>query len=138
MSEVAERLKSSLEIIAEDEATFIRRVYEDLFEQHPKTLELFGGHSRAVRGEMVREVLMYAIEHNEGATWVEENLASLGDQHEVNGVTLEMYGWFVDSLLRIFAEVSGPDWCAELEGSWRTALELVSDLMSSPEARAQS
>ncbi|MAG32878.1 MAG: hypothetical protein CL908_18525 [Deltaproteobacteria bacterium] len=138
MSEVAERLRSSLEIIAECEATFIRRVYEDLFEQHPKTAELFGGHSRAVRGEMVREVLMYAIEHNEGASWVEENLASLGDQHEVNGVTLEMYGWFVDSLLRIFAEVSGPDWCAELEGSWRTALELVSDLMSSPEARAQS
>ncbi|MBW2233119.1 MAG: hypothetical protein JRH17_22275, partial [Deltaproteobacteria bacterium] len=61
MSEVAERLKQSLEILAEDEPTLIRRVYEDLFEHHPQTEVLFSEHSRAVRAEMVREVLMYAI-----------------------------------------------------------------------------
>ena len=47
-----------------------------------------------------------------------------------------MYGWFVDSLLRIFAEISGPQWCVELEDSWRTALELVSDLMCKSESGA--
>jgi hemoglobin-like flavoprotein len=136
MSEVAERLQRSLEILAADEPTLIRRVYEDLFEHHPQTAVLFSEHSRTVRAEMVREALMYVIDHSEGASWVEENLTSLGDQHEVNGVTLEMYGWFVDSLLRIFAEISGPQWSAELEGSWRTALELVSDLMCKPESGA--
>ena len=138
MSEVAERLKQSLEILAADEPTLIRRVYEDLFEHHPQTEVLFGEHSRAVRGEMVREVLMFAIDLAEGATWVEENLSSLGYKHEVNGVTLEMYGWFVDSLLRVLAELSGPQWCAELEDSWRTALKRVSDLMCSPEVAAGS
>jgi hemoglobin-like flavoprotein len=138
MSEVAEQLKQSREILAEDEPTLIRRVYEDLFEHHPQTAALFGEHSRAARGEMVREVLMFAIELAEGASWVEENLESLGFKHEVNGVTLEMYDWFIDSLLRVLAELSGSQWSAALEDSWRTALKRVSDLMCSPEAAAGS
>ncbi|MBW2270623.1 MAG: hypothetical protein JRH16_18815 [Deltaproteobacteria bacterium] len=138
MSEIAERLKPNLEILAEDEPKLIRRVYEDLFEHHPRAAELFAEHSRAVRGEMLREALMLAIDHADGATWVEENLTSLGDQHEVNGVTNEMYSWFVDSLLRVFADLSGREWCAELEGSWRTVLEQISDLMLTADQRAAS
>ena len=138
MSEVAEQLRLNLESLVDHEPELIRRVYADLFEHHPQAAELFAEHSRAARGEMVREVLAFAIDLAEGETWVEENITSLGDKHEVNGVTHEMYSWFEDSLIRVLADLSGAQWCAELEGSWRNALAQVSGLMCSVGSSAAS
>ncbi len=129
MSEIAERLERNLETIARDEPALIRRVYEDLFSHHPSIAELFTTHRTAVRAEMLREILVIALAQAEGASWVEENLASLGYKHHVNEVTHEMYGWFTDCLIRIFAEFSGSEWCAELEADWRAVLEQLSDQM---------
>ncbi|MBW2271251.1 MAG: hypothetical protein JRH16_22085 [Deltaproteobacteria bacterium] len=138
MSDVAEQLRRSLETLTRDEPKLIGRVYEDLFEHHPSVAEIFADHAHAVRSKMLRQVLEFAVDQADGATWLEENLTALGDTHEVNGVTAEMYGWFVDSLLRVFAEIAGPEWCAELEASWRTVLEQMSDRMLSAEQRAAS
>jgi hemoglobin-like flavoprotein len=129
MSEIAERLTENLEALTRDESGLIQRVYEDLFEHHTSVAELFALHRRAVRTDMLREVLAIAVAQAEGDSWVDEYLDSLGFKHSASGVTPEMYDWFVECLMRVFAEISGPQWCSELEEGWRDVLGQVSAAM---------
>ncbi|MBW2273281.1 MAG: hypothetical protein JRG96_08420 [Deltaproteobacteria bacterium] len=124
-----ELLRANLETILADEEKLMKRIYEDLFEEHPHAAEVFSEYSEAGQRQMVRETLMYSIDHLEAASWVKPNLVSLGQKHHAYEVTDEMYDWFVDCLIRVFAELSGPEWNEELETRWREVLDHISDLM---------
>jgi hypothetical protein len=69
-------LRSSLASIVHDEPLFLSTVYERWFARRPDTVELFGANDQASRNQMVRESLMYAIDHVDGANWVERMTTS--------------------------------------------------------------
>jgi len=125
----AELLRRSFETLVEHEHALVDAVYTELFHEHPELLSLFSGPRSPAGAQMVRETLMYAIDHRDGAVWVETNVASLGAKHVDYEVTEEMYAWVVDAMLHAMAKVSGPQWSHELERGWRELLEYLSDLM---------
>jgi hemoglobin-like flavoprotein len=124
-----DQLKKSLETLMADERALTDRVYADFFGEHPNARGLFGTHSQASQAQMVRETLMYALDHMDEAPWVKSNLEALGDKHHGYEVSGEMYGWFVESLIRVFGEFCGDDWTPELEEDWRRVLQHLSSLM---------
>jgi hemoglobin-like flavoprotein len=125
----AELLKQNFETLVEHEHALVDSVYAELFRRHPELLALFSAPRSPAGAQMVRETLMYAIDHLDGASWVQTNLASLGAKHVDYDVTEEMYTWVVDAMLHAMSAVSGAQWSHELETSWRELLEYLSDLM---------
>jgi hemoglobin-like flavoprotein len=129
MPERTNLLKASLESLMTDESALTDRVYEDFFAHHPEAREFFGNQSRAAQAQMVRETLMYAYDHIEDEPWVRANLEALGLKHHGYEISQEMYGWFVESLIRVFRGCVGAEWSDELEGEWRRVLSHLSNLM---------
>ena len=129
MTAPAELLTQNLELVCADENFLVERIYHEFFTRYPEAKELFCKYSEPGKRQMVRETFMYAIDHLEGAPWVASNLLSLGRKHYAYEVTDEMYAWFTESILRVFAEISGSQWNTELEGHWRDLLTQLSDFM---------
>jgi len=124
-----ELVLQNFETLAENEVVLSDRTYDLLFEAHPELLELFSAKHSAGGRQMVRETLMYAVDHVNGETWVAMNLASLGAKHVEYEVTEVMYEWLIDAMIDAMAEVSGSTWTAELGASWRDVLRYLADLM---------
>ena len=80
-----------------------------MFRVHPELLDWFTARHSAADAQMVRETLMYAIDHLEGESWVTSNLASLGAKHVDYEVTEERYEWVIDAMLHGMARVSGDE-----------------------------
>jgi hemoglobin-like flavoprotein len=78
---------------------------------------------------MVRETLMYAVDHLDGERWVTSNLASIGSKHVDYEITEEMYEWVVAAMLHGMAKISGNGWSPQIEAGWRELLRYLSDLM---------
>jgi hemoglobin-like flavoprotein len=125
----AELLKRNFETLVEHEADLAYEVYEELFRVHPELLESFTARHSAAGAQMVRETLMYAIDHLEGESWVTTNLASLGAKHVDYEVTEEMYEWVIFAMLHGMAKISGDEWNPRIEAGWRELLRYLSDLM---------
>ncbi len=134
MSDRSKKLQESLHHMLEDELHLIDRIYERLFEKHPETAELFSKHSAPGRQQMVRETLMYAIDHADGAAWVHTNVQSHGRKHDTYDVEPRMYEWYMECVLEVFAEVSGENWTPETAELWREAIGYLSDLMRNASA----
>lgn len=129
MPEPTDLLKRSLVKLMADESTLTDQIYQDFFGHHPEARDFFGTHSQAAQAQMVRETLMYAHDHVEEAPWVRSNLEALGLKHHGYEISREMYGWFVESLIRVFRECIGQEWSTDLEAEWRRVLDHLSDLM---------
>jgi hemoglobin-like flavoprotein len=78
---------------------------------------------------MLEQALAAAVERFEDVAWMSSTLALLGARHAGYGVTEEMYGWLIESLIVTFSEVTGPDWTPELADAWRQALGAISSMM---------
>ena len=124
-----ELVKRNFEVLAEQELKLTHKVYETLFSAHPELLHLFTSRHSAAGAQMVRETLMYAIDHVNNETWITMNIGVLGTQHRAYEVSEEMYGWFVDAMLSAMAEVSAEHWTAEVETSWRELFWYLADIM---------
>ncbi len=104
--------------------------YGRLFEQHPGTRELFGAFSGPHQFQMLHQILELALDHSTGAASVPDQLVLLGQTHHDYEVRPEMYGWVAQCMLDALAEVTGPDWTAEMEQAWRAQLAAIAQQMT--------
>lgn len=125
----AEALKQNFETLVEHEVTLSHKTYDLLFAAHPELLDLFTAKHSAAGAQMVRETLMYAVDHLNSEDWVASNMASLGTKHEDYGVEDEMYRWYADALLAAMAHVTGDEWTQPLEEGWRMLFDQLAHWM---------
>jgi nitric oxide dioxygenase len=126
----AEAVLQNFETLAAHEIELPDTVYELLFGAHPELLELFTARNSAASRQMVRETLMYAVDHLHGADWVVDNMESLRTKHVAYEVTDEMYAWYTEAMLAAMSKVSGDAWTPTLEADWREVLQYLVDLMT--------
>ena len=137
MSQSLSRIGSTAAGVDSKVARSISRVLEKISEQEiffdlrPDTRPLFGVHALSEREEMMRETLRSLYAWVEGEPWLESNLEALGRSHWEYGVTADMYGSYVDSMLACGTEVLGEFLDAEKLQDVRMALEVVCSQMRS-------
>jgi hemoglobin-like flavoprotein len=122
-------LRSSFELVIERQPELTTRFYVILFERFPQVKPLFGRNSGANQAQMLTSALAAVLEHLEDAPWLTQTLGAMGKKHVDYGVTEEMYGFVVESLISALAEAAGDDWSLELEQAWTDALHTVGGLM---------
>ena len=127
-----------LHLISEREPRMAERIYERLFQRHPRLRKLFGAHSTALRQDMFNETLVGAIDSLEGTAWLESNLQLLGAKHVEFEVSDEMYDWWTESILEVLSELSGPDWSPRLERLWRERMDYLCSHMRQGAAQVAS
>lgn len=128
-------LEESLELSLVRDPDFPRLFYEILFRDYPSTQPLFKKNSLNVQRTMLSKTLMAAIDHIDDPVWLEENLKSLGADHQAYGVTPEMYDWMNVALKAALAETCGDDWTPEHAAAWDEALGIVVRAMRSGETQ---
>ena len=125
----AELLRSSFDLVLENQPQLTMRFYEILFERYPQVQPLFGRNARANQAEMLQRALLMVIEHVEDAQWLSETLSAMGKKHVEYGVSEEMYDWVGASLLATLAEAAGPAWSPQLSAAWTDAYGAIAGIM---------
>ncbi len=133
-----EVIAEHLDLISEREPRIAERIYDRLFQRHPKVRELFGVHAAAVQQDMLNETLIGVVDSLEGMAWLESNLELLGAKHVEFDVSDEMYDSWTESIVEVLAEVSGSDWSPRLESLWRERMDHLCGLMRQGSARQAS
>jgi hemoglobin-like flavoprotein len=122
-------LRSSFDTVVERQPAITPRFYEILFERYPQARPLFGRNSTAAQQEMLQQALVAVIDNLENPAWLTSTLGALGAKHTAYGVTLEMFDWVGDALLRTLAEILGEDWTPGVARAWGDAYAAISQLM---------
>lgn len=124
-------LREHLAEVADHEAELTDRVYASLFSKRPDAEELFGTYSRANQQRMMTETLGAVLNMLEQEHWLDEYVHAMGSRHQFSYETpAEMYAPYAEAMLEALAAVSGPEWTAELERSWKAALNQVNEMMT--------
>lgn len=121
MTQQAELLRDTLEIVLAADDTFPARFYERLFAAHPEVQPMFRSHSPGAQRKMFAQKLVAIVDHIEDPQWVERELGALAAAHVGYGVTPEMYGWVGDALIATIAEACGDQWSDAAAAAWRAA-----------------
>ena len=121
MTQQAELLRETLEIVLAADDTFPARFYERLFAAHPEVQPMFRSHSPGAQRKMFAQKLAAIVDHIEDPQWVERELSALSSAHVGYGVTPEMYAWVGDALIATLAEACGEHWSVEADAAWQAA-----------------
>src|SRR5688572_8167173 len=92
-------LRSSFEVAVTRQPRLTGRFYEILFQRYPQARPLFGRNSQEKQEQMLAEALVAVLAHLEDASWLQTQLAALGQKHHEYGVTREMYDWVGECLV---------------------------------------
>ena len=104
--------------------------YRQLFTAAPEARAMFST-DLVVQGEKFSTMLSYLVRSLRQWAVLEPASRDNGRRHAGYGVTLEHYEIAGVSLLAALAEVSGPGWDDATERAWRSAYELLAELMLS-------
>ncbi|BEP13052.1 globin family protein [Acidothermaceae bacterium B102] len=116
-------LQDTLPLLA---ATF----YRQLFLAAPEARDMFST-DLVVQGEKFSTMLAYLVRSLRQWTVLEPASRDNGRRHAGYGVTVDHYEVAGVALLAALAEVSGPRWDDATERAWRSAYELLAELMLS-------
>lgn len=121
-------LRSSFELVVEQEPELALRFYDTLFSRYPQAQPLFR-RERSSQAKMLTEALVAVMDHLDDAPWLGATLGRMGAEHMSYGVTAEMYPWVGECLLATLSDVAGDARSQELAHAWSEALGAVSCLM---------
>lgn len=122
-------LRSSFELVVDQEPELALHFYETLFSRYPQAEPLFHRRDRDSQAKMLTEALVAVMGHLEDAPWLTATLGEMGAEHVGYGVTPEMYGWVGESLIATLEDIAGDAWSTELADAWGDALNAISGLM---------
>src|SRR5262252_2599132 len=125
----SELLRTSFDLVLENQPELTPRFYEILFERYPQVEPLFGRNTRANQAQMLQRALVAVMEHIEDTQWLSETLSALGKKHVDYRVSEEMYDWVGASLLATLAEAAGPAWTPRVAAAWTEAYGAIASLM---------
>ena len=122
-------LKHSFVLVVPQKEAFAEAFYNRLFTLYPQIQPLFA------RTDMKRQqhsliatlaVVVTGVVNGENITPVIEQL---GQRHESYGVKPEFYPMVGQALLETLKEFLGKDWTPEIEATWTTAYQVITQTM---------
>jgi NAD(P)H-flavin reductase/hemoglobin-like flavoprotein len=123
------RLKESFARVAAHGDEAVLFFYSDLFLRHPETRDLFPVSMAAQRGRLLKalgRIVSEVDRVDELAVFLQE----LGRDHRKFGAQADHYEPVGNSLLATLAHFSGEHWSPELAADWKTAYDLVAQVMT--------
>jgi hemoglobin-like flavoprotein len=132
MTQQAELLRDTFEIVLAADDTFPARFYELLFAAHPEVQPMFRSHSPGAQRKMFAQKLAAIVDHFDDPQWVERELSALAGAHVGYGVTPEMYPWVGEALIATLAEACGEQWSEAAEQAWLAAYARLTHAMLGP------
>lgn len=123
------RLEKSLEQMTGPGQDLVGVFYQTLFARHPALRPLFPPDMTAQRTKLLAALVM-VIEHLRTPHQMLARLYQLGASHVGYGALPEHYPLVCAAIVQAMAETHG-NWSDDLAHEWRTALDLVSEIMLS-------
>ncbi|HEX7760705.1 MAG TPA: globin [Caulobacteraceae bacterium] len=120
MTERAQIINRSLELIGERCADPTPLVYDRLFAANPQMRELFlRDENDSVKGHMLFEVIEAILDFEGKGAYARNLILCEIVNHENLGVPKDVFATFFAVVMETFRDLLGADWTAEVDGAWR-------------------
>ena len=124
-----DRIRESLNLVAQKEAFITPHFYARFFSRYPQVKPLFRAEAASEQQKMLQEAIVAVVDHIEDSAWLTNTLRGMGAQHVDYGVADHMYPWVQECLLDTLAEIAADEWTPEYHAAWQEALEAICALM---------
>lgn len=122
------RIKASFHALRPQALALTTLFYSKLFAAHPGVRPLFPEDLKEQRMKLAQSIAT-VVDNIDNLTTVVPVLRELGSRHVAYGAEAAHYGAVRDSLLEAMGELAGDLWNDTLEQDWRTAIDLISEVM---------
>jgi len=122
-------VQRSFDLVTQRSDQFAELFYRNLFADWPDVVPLFEDVELGSQRKKLFATMTLVVSHLDRVDVVHPVLSELGKRHVGYGVTNGFYGAFKATFLKTLAESLPSHWNRELEASWRTALEQISEVM---------
>ena len=134
-------LEQTFEMLAPQGEKLVERFYEELFKRYPKVKGLFLNTTTEKQQTKLLAALKLVVSNLRNQDVLVKALTEMGERHKKYGVQPEHYEAVTSTLLDVMEEFAGEAWTTTIADAWKSALDLVSNVMisaySSNEAQAQ-
>ncbi len=123
-------LRASFDAVGLHADRLSKRFYEQLFADYPHLRGLFGKTNMAEQRKKLVQSLAMIVHWVEQPDRMSQYLTKLGERHVEYGVRQADYEPVGLTLLKVLAEIAGPDvWTAEIESAWTNAINAIAGVM---------
>ncbi len=125
----AKLLKQSFDLVAPQKEAFAEAFYNRLFALYPQTKTLFANTDMRHQRSSLMATLAVVVTGVVNGEDVIPTIEQLGRRHDGYGVKPEYYPMVGQSLLETLKEFLGKDWTPEIEATWTTAYQVITQAM---------
>ncbi|MDH5660609.1 MAG: chemotaxis protein CheW, partial [Gammaproteobacteria bacterium] len=122
-------LEQTFELIEPQGEKLVARFYEELFKRYPKVKGLFLNTTPEKQQSKLLAALKLVVSNLRNQDVLVNALTEMGERHKKYGVQPEHYDAVTSTLLDVMEEYLGDAWTAAIGKEWKSALELVSNVM---------
>ncbi len=122
-------LEQSLDQIQARQDEFAAQFYATLFAKHPEIKPYFAKVDMAKQQQMLISALILIVRSLEKPQLLSGTIKSLAERHRRYGAMTEQFPYIGEALFSTFAEFLGADWTTEMQQSWRSAYDVISEKM---------
>ncbi|MDH5368931.1 MAG: Hpt domain-containing protein, partial [Gammaproteobacteria bacterium] len=122
-------LEQTFELIEPQGEKLVARFYEELFKRYPKVKGLFLNTTSEKQQSKLLAALKLVVSNLRNHDVLVNALTEMGERHKKYGVQPEHYDAVTSTLLDVMEEYLGDAWTAAIGKEWKSALELVSNVM---------
>ena len=123
-----ERLEASFNLVAPRAQELADRFYARLFSENPGVRPMFPT-NMANQKEKLVAALVLVVKNLRTPEKLGEPLREMGARHVGYGTKPEHYPIVRDTLVGVLAELAGDRWNDTLDKDWRSAIDVVSQIM---------
>jgi hemoglobin-like flavoprotein len=122
------RLQESFRALLDAHPSLADHFYARLFQGHPELRSMFP-RDMANQKKKLLDTLNLIVENLQAPLTVRARLEKLGESHVAYGARPEHYPIVLSALVGAIAEMAGPNWTADLEDDWTSAISMVAAIM---------
>jgi two-component system chemotaxis sensor kinase CheA len=122
-------LEQTFEMLAPQGEKLVARFYEELFKRYPKVKGLFLNTTPEKQQAKLLTALKLVVSNLRNQDVLVNALTEMGERHKKYGVQPEHYEAVTSTLLDVMEEFAGDAWTTTIGEAWKSALELVSNVM---------
>lgn len=127
-------LKQSFDLVVPQKEAFAEAFYHRLFTLCPQTKALFANTDMKRQQSALMAMLAVVITGIVRGDDITPVIEQLGRRHHGYGVKPEFYPIVGRALLETFKEFLGENWKPEIEASWATAYQVLTQIMQHTQA----
>ncbi|MFO7551055.1 MAG: methyl-accepting chemotaxis protein [Haliea sp.] len=124
-----ELLEESFALLAPNAERLVARFYEKLFQDYPSVKPLFANTTTAEQQTKLLAALKLVVNNLRKPEQLKQALTQLGARHQGYGAEPAHYDAVASTLLAVMAETAGSAWNSLYERAWRSALNVINDVM---------